>query len=86
MKSRFSTAQIVEILSEATWGKSKAVARKHGISDKTISAWRRQYGGFSLQKSSQLRELQKENKRLKNASARLLLEVEGLREVCSKKW
>ena len=86
MKSRFSTAQIVEILSEATWGKSQEVARRHGISDKTISNWRRQYGGFSVHKASQLRELQKENQRLKSASARLLLEVEGLREICSKKY
>ena len=48
--------------------------RQIGVSELTFYRWRKQYGGMSRDQLRQLKELQKENERLRNAVAELTLD------------
>ena len=87
-KSRFSEEQIVKILAEAETGKEtiQAVCRKHAISEHTFYRWRAKYGGASQKEITRLRELERENGRLKKIVAERDLEIDVLKEIAAKKW
>ena len=57
--------------------------RQIGISELTYYRWRKQYGGMSRDQLRQLKELQKENERLRKAVADLTLDKLILREAAS---
>jgi len=87
MKSRFTEEQIIGILKEAEGGRAvKEVIREHGISQDTFYRWRRKYGGLEVSEAKRLRELEDENKRLKNVVAELTLDNRALKDVVSRKW
>ena len=77
---QFSDEQIVAILQEAAKGEKPIVefCRQKGISEATFYAWRKKFGGMQVQDAQRLKNLEKENARLK----RLLAE----KEVASKNW
>ena len=80
-RSRFSESQIVAILKEADAGmKVSEICRKHGISDATYYNWRRRFGGMARSQLSELRNLEKENARLKKIVAELELDKLILKE------
>ena len=56
-------------------------AREVGITEQTYYRWRREYGGLKLDQAKRLKELEKENTRLKRLVAELSLEKKVLREV-----
>ncbi len=87
-KSRFTEEQIVKILAEAESGQDtiQAVCRKHGISEHTFYRWRTKYGGATQSEISRLRELERENARLKKIVAERDLEIDVLKEIAAKKW
>ena len=62
-----------------------AVCREHGIGEATFYRWRKIYGGMNVQEAQRLKELEKENTRLKRLLAERLLEVDALKEVLAKK-
>ncbi len=66
-QSKFSEEQIIGILREATKGEQTigAVCRAHSISENTFYKWRQKYGGMEVADAKRLRELEKENARLK---------------------
>ena len=65
-KSRFSEAQIAEILKEGESGVSISdLIRKHGISRPTYFNWRAKYGGISVSELKRLKDLEAENAKLK---------------------
>lgn len=87
MKKRFSEEQIIGILKEAEAGaKVTELCRRHGISDATFYTWRQKYGGMAVSEVKRLRDLEEENRRLKQLLADTLLDKQALQEVVRKKW
>lgn len=85
-KTRFSETQIVRILKEAESGKMvKDVCREYGISDATYYNWKAKYGGMEASDIKRLKELEDENRRLKQMYAELSLEHKVLKDIIEKK-
>jgi len=61
------------------------VCRKYGVSAATFYRWRQKYGSLSRSELQELKELQRENGRLKKIVADLTLDKQILRDVLSKK-
>ena len=88
MKKKHSGPQIVAKLRQADvligQGKSiPEVCREIEVSDQTYYRWRQKYGGMSPDMIKQLRELQKENARLKRVVADQALDNAILKEAAS---
>jgi len=74
-KTRFKETQIVKILKEVEGGRMvKEVCREHGISDATYYNWKSKYGGMEASDIKRLKELEDENRKLKQMFADLSLE------------
>jgi len=61
----------------ATAGKA---GRKVGITEQTYYRWRREYGGMRIEQAKRLKEMEKENARLKKLVADLSLDISILKE------
>ena len=85
-KTRFTEEQMVAILREADTRPTAEVAKKHGISDQTIYAWRKRFGALEPADVRRLRQLEQENGRLKKMVADRDLEIDVLKEITRKKW
>lgn len=79
--------QIVKILAQAEKGDASiaAICREHGIAENTFYRWRKAYGGMTVNEAQRLKELEKENARLKRLLAERMLEVDALKDVLAKK-
>ncbi len=85
-RSRFTESQIVRILKEVEGGRMvKDVCREYGMSDATYYNWKAKYGGMEVSDVKRLKELEKENRRLKQMYADLSLENHVLKDVIEKK-
>ena len=62
------------------------LCRMHGISDATFYNWRSKYGGMEVSEAKRLKELETENKQLKQMLADAMLENKAIKDVLSKKW
>ena len=87
MKKRFSEEQIVAILREGQVGQKtiEQLCREYGISSPTYYAWKRKYGSMSEPDLKRLRELEKENARLKRLLAERELAIDVMKEFLEKK-
>ncbi len=86
MKKRHSPEQIVRKLRQAdeklALGASvPEVARELGVSEATYHRWRNRYGGMKPSETKRLKELQKENARLKKIVAEQAVDISILKEV-----
>jgi len=84
----FTPEQIVATLRQIeiaiAQGKTTPIAcREAGISDVSYYRWRKEYGGLQLDQAKRLKDLEKENSRLKKIVADLSLEKAMLKEVAS---
>ncbi len=78
-KGRFSEDQMVRILREADQKPVAEVAKKHGVSEQTIYTWRKKFGELDVTDVRHLKQLERENARLKKLLAERDLEIlEGL--------
>lgn len=85
-KSKFTEEQIIYGLKQAELGtRVSEVCRKMGISEVTFYIWKKKYGGLGTSELSKLRQLEDENKRLKQLVADLSLDKLMLQDVLSKK-
>ena len=86
-RTRFTEDQIVTILKEQQAGaKVSELCRKHGISDATFYTWRTKYNGIGRQEVRRLRQLEEENRRLKQLVANQALDLVALKDVLAKKF
>ena len=87
-KKRFSPEQIVTLLRQievsTAQGKSIGLAcRESGISDQSYFRWRKEYGGRDLEQAKKMKDIEKENVRLKRLVADLSLEKQILKDIAS---
>lgn len=90
-QKRYTAEKIIPMLREAEVELAKgstveAVCRKLGIKENTYYRWRKQYGGLQMDQAKHLKELEKENARLKKLVADLSLDKEILREALKGKY
>jgi putative transposase len=85
-KSRYSDEQIVRILREADKEPVQEVAKRHGVSEQSIYAWRKRFTGMAVDEVKELKNLAQENARLKKLLAERDLEIEVMKEITAKKW
>lgn len=83
----YSAEQILKILEQADKGEQSvtALCREHGIAEATFYRWRKAYAGLSVNEIQRLKELEKENGRLKRLLAERVLEIDLLKELLQKK-
>lgn len=66
MKKRFTEEQIIRILKEQDNGKKEAdIVRENNISEQTFYRWKSKYGGMDVSEAKRLKQLEEENRRLK---------------------
>ncbi len=85
-KKRYTPEQIINSLREAevlmSQGSTAAQAARHlGITQQTYYRWRKEYGGMRINQAKRLKELDKENARLKKLVADLSLDNAILKDV-----
>ena len=85
-KTKYSEEQIAFALRQAETGTSIAeVCRKMGICEATYFNWKKKYGGLGLPELRRLRQLEEENRKLKQLVADLSLDKAMLQDVLQKK-
>ena len=86
-KGQFTDEQIVAILQQAEKGDQRIadVCREHNVSENTFYRWRNRFGGMNTQDTTRVRDLEKENARLKRLLAERDLEVDIIKELLQKK-
>lgn len=85
-KSKFTEEQIGFALRQAEAGTPvEQVCRKLGVSQATFFRWKKQFGGMGVGELRRLRQLEEENRKLKQLVADLSLDKAMLQEVLSKK-
>lgn len=90
-KARYTTEQIIVKLREIEilCGQGNTIAeavRQAGITEQTYYRWRKEYGGMGTSEAKRLKELEKENARLKKLVAELSLDNAILKDVNSKNF
>ncbi len=87
-RKRFTPEQIITKLREvevelARGQTTPEVCRKVGISEQTYYRWRKEYGGLGVDQARRLKELERENARLKKVVADQALDISILKEAAS---
>ena len=86
-QGQFSEQQIVRILQEAERGDKtiRDICREHNITETPFFRWRKKFGGMDANQAQRLKELERENARLKRLLAERDLELDVVRELVAKK-
>ncbi|CAK7034369.1 MAG: IS3 family transposase ISSod2 [Desulfovibrio sp.] len=85
--SRFSDSQILAILKQAENGVPVTeLCREHGMSSASFYKWRAKFGGMDASLMARMKELERENARLKKMYAETQLKYEVIQEALAKKW
>ena len=86
-RKRLSEEQIAFALRQAEAGSSvEEICRKLGISEPTFYRWKKQFAGMGVPEIRRLKQLEDENKRLKQLVADLTLDKTMLQDVLRRKW
>ena len=85
-RSRFTEEQMIYAVKQLELGVPLVeLARKYSVSQQTLYRWRKHYGGLSASELKRLKQLEQENRRLKQLVADLSLDKQILQDVLSKK-
>ncbi len=85
-KKRFSEHQIIKVLKQVEGGRTVTdVCREQGVSQGTYYNWKAKYGGMEASDIKRLKDLESENRKLKQMYANLSLEHEVLKDIIEKK-
>lgn len=85
-KGKFSPMQIAKILKEFDNGKAVAeLTREYGISSATFYKWRSKYAGLNGKELKRIKQLEEENRKLKQMYANLALDHQMAKEIIEKK-
>lgn len=86
-KKQFSESQILDALKQYSSGrKVEDICRELGIHRATFYNWSKKYSGMEGHDIKKLKELEEENRKLKQMYADLALDNKMLKDVLSKKW
>jgi putative transposase len=86
-KKRFTETQIFGILKEFDAGKNiQDISREHGVSKATIYNWKAKYGGMEMNELKKYKELEEENRKLKQMYTDLALDNKMLKDILGKKF
>jgi len=86
-KSKYTEEQIVAALKQADAGmKVEDVCRKLGITQTTFYRWKAKFSGMVVSEAKRLKQLEEENRRLKEMVADQALDIRMLKAVVAKKW
>jgi putative transposase len=86
-RTRFTEEQILAILREGEAGrKVDELCREHGVAKYTYYRWKAKYGGLQIDEAKRLRQLEDENRRLKQLVADLTLDNQALKGIVRRKW
>jgi putative transposase len=86
-QKRHTEEQIIGVLKESEAGaRTIDLCRKYGISDATFYKWKNKFGGMDVSEARRLRQLEDENRRLKNMVADQALDIQALKAVLEKKF
>jgi putative transposase len=85
--TRHTEEQIIAILKKAEKGvATPELCRQHGISEQTFYRWKARYGGLEVSDAKKLKQLEEENRKLKQVVAELTLDNRALKDVLGKNW
>jgi putative transposase len=84
---RYKAEQIVGLLREAERGGMtvEAFSKKQGVSEQTFYRWKKQYGGLGVSDIQRIKQLEKENRRLKQLAGDMALANQLLKEELGKR-
>ena len=86
-RKRYTKEQIISILKERQADLSVGeLARRYGVVENTIYRWKSKFGDMELSDAKRLRELERENSRLKRLLAEAELDKPALKELVQGKW
>lgn len=86
-KKRHTEEQIIAVLKDAQAGVSvQDLCRKHGISNATFYKWWTKCEGLEISDVKKLRQLEDENRRLKQMVAEHALDIQALKAITAKNW
>ena len=84
---RYSEEQIVRFLGEIASGTTvAATCRKYSVSEATVYRWRQKYRDMDVGQLKRLKELERENARLKKIVAQQALDNDVLKDLLGKEW
>jgi len=85
-RRRFKPEEIVVILREAERaGSIKDTCRNRNITEQTFYRWKRMYGGLQTSEVQSIKQLEKENRQLKQLAGDQALSIQVMKEEMEKK-
>jgi putative transposase len=86
-KKRRGPEQIIPLLREAErkgWS-NREFCKRNGVSEQTYCRWKKMYGGLGISEAQRIKQLEKENRRLKQLAGDMALANELLKEELAKR-
>jgi putative transposase len=85
-RSKFTEEQILAIVKEGEAGRKVSdLSRAYGITEQTYDRWKAKHGGMELNALQRLKQLEDENRRLKDVAGEQTLDIQALKAAVGRK-